>query len=343
MRILIVGQGLAGSVLAHVLQQRGAEVHLADAGLAGAASAAAAGIINPVTGKRYVKSWNFDLFYPAAQRVYADVEARFGIEVLSVSPIVRLLRGAEEINNWELRCGQADYAHLLAVAPDSGDWAGLVGPDFAAGIIRQAARVRFAPLLGAVRAEAESRGAFFQKKISPEHLAEYATVYDAVVCCEGFWAKNNPFFPDLPWQIAKGEALIVRFADPAAARIATMLKRSTLLAPQGDGTFWVGGSYEWHYADVYPSASEQAYLLAQVAEFVTAPFEVVGHVAGVRPTVRTRRPFLKASPLRPNILIFNGLGTKGALLAPYLAECMAAHLLEGAPLPTWADGAATAT
>nr|MBP6812922.1 FAD-binding oxidoreductase [Saprospiraceae bacterium] len=96
--------------------------------------------------------------------------------------------------------------------------------------------------------------------------------------------------------------------------------------------FWAGGSYQWHYPDLEPSAGEREYILQHLGEMLEAPFDIVGHAAGVRPSVKDRRPFLGESQVHANVFIFNGLGTKGALLAPYWAEHLAAHLLEGKAL-----------
>lgn len=82
MRFLIVGQGIAGSVLAWTLLQRGAKVQLADPKLRSSSSRVAAGIINPVTGKRFVKSWNFDLFYPRSPGYLPGDGARSGRQAL---------------------------------------------------------------------------------------------------------------------------------------------------------------------------------------------------------------------------------------------------------------------
>lgn len=49
-------------------------------------------------------------------------------------------------------------------------------------------------------------------------------------------------------------------------------------------------------------------------------FEIVEHIAGVRPTVKDRRPLLGRSMVSDRIFVLNGLGTRGVLLAPYLAE-----------------------
>ena len=100
MNIFIVGQGLAGTLLAWNLRRRGGEVTIADADLPGSASAVAAGIINPVTGKRFVKSWRFDEFFPVARATYLALEQELGVPIWQEQPIVRLLATAEEANDW---------------------------------------------------------------------------------------------------------------------------------------------------------------------------------------------------------------------------------------------------
>ncbi len=93
-KILIVGQGIAGTLLARALERRNARVCIADGNLPGSSSPVAAGVINPVTGKRFVKSWRFDEFFPVAQAVYRSLEKELGIEIWSEQPVVRLLATA---------------------------------------------------------------------------------------------------------------------------------------------------------------------------------------------------------------------------------------------------------
>jgi glycine/D-amino acid oxidase-like deaminating enzyme len=50
------------------------------------------------------------------------------------------------------------------------------------------------------------------------------------------------------------------------------------------------------------------------------PFEVVDHLAAIRPTVRDRKPYLGSHTLHENIHIFNGLGAKGSSIGPYFAS-----------------------
>jgi glycine/D-amino acid oxidase-like deaminating enzyme len=300
-------------------------VDIADADLPGASSLPAAGIINPVTGKRFVKSWRFDTFFPAARAMYADMEATLGLSVWREQPILRLLASAEEQNDWAARCALPEYAAELGEATDAGPWQAFLPPGMGIGLIRRAARVDFSRLLPALRAHAQREGFFKTEKMDHAAALRLLPEVDALVFCEGYRAADNPFFPGLPWQIAKGEALLLRI--PGATGIRAMLKKTMTLVPLHDDLFWAGGSYQWHYPDLLPSAGERAYILQHVRQMLRKPFEVQGHVAGVRPTVKDRRPFLGASPTQDKVFIFNGLGTKGALLAPYWAEHLAQHLL----------------
>jgi glycine/D-amino acid oxidase-like deaminating enzyme len=333
MKLLLIGQGIAGTLLAWTFQKRGALVHLADGNLPGSSSLVAAGIINPVTGKRFVKSWRFDEFFPTAKSAYQNLEKELGIGIWSELPIVRLLATPEESNDWSARCALPDYASHLSESDRAGDWADLLKPGFRAGIIHRAARVDFPVLISALRRKAHSEGIFFQKNIEYETVEKLADEYEGIIFCEGYRGQENPFFPNLPWQLAKGEALLLRFRDDIqTASISQMLKKTMTLVPVGNNLFWAGGSYQWHFNDLLPSEGEKNYILNHLAEMLAVPFEIVDHVAGVRPTVKDRRPFIGQSPVHPKVFIFNGLGTKGALLTPYWAEHFTEYLLEGKSL-----------
>lgn len=330
MRILIVGQGIAGTVLAWTLRRRGADVRVVDAGFPHRSSSIAAGIINPVTGKRYVKTWRYDDFFPVARSVYQAMEAEWGRRIWHDQVILRLLENPQECNDWSARIADPEYAGLLGERPNAGAWAEHLAPGYAVGEIRGAARVDFGALLAAFQEFARSTGIFLPQNLRPEEGVSLSGDYDCIVFCEGYRGMENPFFLSLPWQLSKGEALLIRLKN--APYPSEMLKKTLLLAPVGDNLYWAGASYNWTYEDNGATDSEQNFLEERLRHFLRTPYEVVQRMGAVRPTVRDRRPFLGASPVQSNIFIFNGLGTKGALLAPYWAAHLADHLLGGSPL-----------
>ena len=67
-------------------------------------------------------------------------------------------------------------------------------------------------------------------------------------------------------------------------------------------------------------------------EVISCDFEVIDHLAGVRPTVKDRRPLLGKHNLHNHLYILNGLGTRGVLFAPYLSDKLYQYIENGIPL-----------
>jgi glycine oxidase len=73
---LIIGQGLAGTVLAYQLQKLGRKVAIIDEGVDNTSSRVAAGLANPFTGPKMVKSWKAELLFPYLEQFYKELEAK---------------------------------------------------------------------------------------------------------------------------------------------------------------------------------------------------------------------------------------------------------------------------
>jgi len=337
MKCLVVGQGIAGTVLAWNLLQKGASVRVCDPGFPHQSSAVAAGIINPVTGKRFVKTWRFDDFFPVARAIYQAMELDLGCAVWHEQPIIRLLSSPQEINDWSARIGTPGYSHLLSERAQAGDWAPFLKPGFHIGEIRQAARVDFPVLLAAFRRRLQQENFFLPHPLTHDVALAKATAFDYIIFCEGYRGQQNSYFPGLAWQLSKGEGMILRIPGPGVEGLREMVKKDLILVPLGEGLSWAGASYNWTFEDNGATAFEQHYLEERLANMLEAPYSVVRRFGAVRPTVKDRRPLLGISPSHAKLVIFNGLGTKGALLAPYWANHLAEYLLEGKSLDPEAD------
>ena len=110
---LIIGQGLAGSLLAWYLIQKKQSVVIVDDASIDSASLAAAGIINPVTGKRLVKSWQVDACLPAAKQCYLTLQQQFRTPIFHSLPVYRLFQNEQDIELWQLRSSENAYADYL--------------------------------------------------------------------------------------------------------------------------------------------------------------------------------------------------------------------------------------
>ena len=67
------------------------------------------------------------------------------------------------------------------------------------------------------------------------------------------------------------------------------------------------------------------------------PFEITNQQAGIRPTVNDRRPLIGLHPEHPQLAVFNGMGTKGVMLAPFFADQFANFLESATPIDKEVD------
>ncbi len=80
---LIIGQGIAGTFLSYYLEKENRSFFVIDNNKPSAASRIAAGIINPVTGRRLVKTWMIDELLPFIHREYNELGKALGIKAIS--------------------------------------------------------------------------------------------------------------------------------------------------------------------------------------------------------------------------------------------------------------------
>lgn len=328
---LIIGQGLAGTLLAHFLQSDGYTVHIVDERQPSAATRVAAGLINPVTGRRFVKSWRIDDLLPFARQTYRLLEAQLGMELYHERPIYRALYSVEEENLWLERCADPQYRQYVSDEGLPGGIARYVMPARGFGRVNGGAQVNIGALVDAFRQQALAEGAlevapfdFAQLKISSEVIRYGSLNARHIVFCEGRWGKTNPLFGGMPLVGDKGEVLLVRL--PADVSQEAIIKHRVFVVPMGGGLYWIGSNYSSRYESDAPTEQGRGWLEENLRRSLSCSFEVLDHRAAVRPTVKDRRPLLGRHPEYSNVFIFNGLGTKGTSLGPFWARHFADFL-----------------
>ena len=152
---------------------------------------------------------------------------------------------------------------------------------------------------------------------------EFKISFGKVVFCEGYKAQQNPFFKNLPFKLVKGEIMNI---EHDALDLDVVLNKNGFLMPIGQNKFKVGATYEWNELNQEPSEKGKAQLLEKLTLIKEYDFKIIKHWAGVRPTTSDRRPLLGESTLQNNAYIFNGLGTKGVMIAPFYATQMVKFL-----------------
>jgi glycine oxidase len=328
---LIVGQGLAGTLLAHFLLKEKQRIAVIDQPLEGATSRIAAGIVNPITGRRLVKSWRFEEIYPFAKETYLALEKQIGISIWHERNIVRALPTVFDENEWLRRPAFEDYRSFIAGGLVTHLYPGSLRPVRAWGESRFSVQVAMPQLVSSFRNYLLRDGMLREEifdypalKIQKGEVFYRGLNARQVVFCEGSRAAQNPFFDYLPFAVTKGELLLIKIPG---VKIEKIVKHRVFIVPLEGDLYWVGSTSRYEFEHRRPEQEKRQWLESQLKELLKVPFEVVEHLVGIRPTVFQHRPFLGTHPEYRAVSIFNGLGTKGASLGPFFAHQMAGFLL----------------
>jgi glycine/D-amino acid oxidase-like deaminating enzyme len=328
---LILGHGIAGATLAWELRRRGRTVLVLDADQANSASKVAAGLMNPVAGKRFALAWRADELLTAAKALYQEMEQHFGQQFFFELPIWKLFSSVAEQNTTLARSADLPWQSFVENAGAALPTIAGLRAQFGGLHIRRGGYVRLRELLAALSAEQLAVGGLEFETFTWEQLVigpagiTYAGRVRArhLVCCEGAAAVENPYFQWLPITPNQGEVLDVECTGLAENQV---LNKGAYVVPLGDGRFRVGATYRWPpFAEgITPEARQE--LSERLAATTDLPFAVRAQWAGVRPAVLDRKPLLGRHPEVPDLSIFNGFGSKGVMLAPRLAVLLADHL-----------------
>ncbi|WCL81068.1 FAD-dependent oxidoreductase [Saprospira sp. CCB-QB6] len=341
---LILGQGLAGSLLADRLWQAGQKVALIDQGHQQASSQLAAGIMNPIAGRWFTKSWRMETLLPLAFAYYRELEERLDCPLLEEKAVAMLFRLPEIVNNWMARSTDPNLKLFISPDFDQAAYERSFGA-LAGGVeFSPAGRLNLPLFIERYRSYWQEQGQLLLEEafdFEALELLENGVAYKslqakAIIFCEGAQVLQNPYFNALPFNPAKGEVLFVEILDyPFDGK---MVKDGVFIIPLGDQLYWVGSTYEHEYESLAPTDTEKYRLLGQLEQLLEGhSFKLLDHQASARPIQRKRRPILGAHPKHPQLYILNGLGAKGSYLAPYCSAQLRDHLLQQQPLEAELD------
>lgn len=316
---LIVGQGIAGTLLSHRLLQAGCSVLVLDDGRPDKASRVAGAVINPLSGKRWKPAAGADLFLPIAQATYLELEALLKVPLLLSKPLYIFNPAGQEL-----------LQHLDQINP------GLLDPYFhidgPLSCIPDTWLVEASALLDAWKIYLSVTGAFREESFDPRDCTifpDQVTYRDItaqrIIFCDGAAAAGYPLWAPLPFTRNRGEALLLEIPGlPADA----LYHQGLRLAPRSDGLFWCGSNYTWDYDDLEPDAEWRGQTLDTLKHWLKLPFCCKDHIVAERPTTAGQVPLVGIHPQYPAVGILNGLGTRGFSAGPYWAEQLARQLLD---------------
>ena len=319
---IIVGLGLAGLAFAEELLTAN-KTFIVFEDDSQTSSLVAGGVYNPVILKRFTPVWNAKEQLEVALPFYQKLEEKFNIKFDEKFLIKKVFKSVEDQNNWFEAMDKPLLSAYLDPKIDNQKRKGIIA-DFGYGNVKEAGRIDTKHLVEVYREylKTEKKIQFEQFehqqiKFRKDHLEYKDIITDRIVFCEGFGMTKNLFFNYLPLNEVKGELIIIHAPE---LEIDFLIKSTLFVLPLGDHLYKVGATFNWSDKTSNPSDEGKSELVEKLKKVLTVPYKIVEQTAGIRPTVRDRRPLVGMHPAYNRLAILNGLGTRGVMIAPTVAK-----------------------
>ena len=330
---LIVGSGLSGVMLCEALRKRGKSFKVIS-NKSQQASIVASGLYNPVVLKRFNKAWDAEKHLPVAMSAYKELELFLEIKIDYKLPIYRLFSSMEEQNNWIIASDKISLKPYLISDIKSNINQNINAP-YGYGEVKSTGRIDTKLLLESYlnvlnNEKLISYESFQYDKLKISKKIVYKGIEsNKIIFSEGFGVRQNPFFNYLPIDGTKGELIII---NAPKLNSEVIIKSSVFIIPIGNNNYLVGSTYAWDDFNNDPTINAKNKLLNKLDKLVLCPYKVVYQRAGIRPTVVDRRPLVGQHKSHENLYILNGLGSRGVLIAPTVANALINFIEDKLPL-----------
>ena len=330
---LIVGSGLSGVMLCEALRKRGKSFKVIS-NKSQQASIVASGLYNPVVLKRFNKAWDAEKHLPVAMSAYKELELFLEIKIDYKLPIYRLFSSIEEQNNWIIASDKISLKPYLISDIKSNINYNINAP-YGYGEVKSTGRIDTKLLLESYsnvlnNEKLISYESFQYDKLKISKKIVYKGIESSkIIFSEGFGVRQNPFFNYLPIDGTKGELIII---NAPKLNSEVIIKSSVFIIPIGNNNYLVGSTYAWDDFNNEPTINAKNKLLNKLDKLVLCPYKVVYQRAGIRPTVVDRRPLVGKHKFHENLYILNGLGSRGVLIAPTVANALINFIEDKLPL-----------
>ena len=318
---IIVGQGLAGTLLAHDLIDLDKSVVIIDTHLKASASRVAAGLINPVSMKRCIPAMPTNYLTTAFNR-YSDLEDKLNSRFIFKKPLLRLFDALETkdlwIDKYENKQMDLYIDEFYAVNTFS-----FLKDEFSSALVKPAGFLDLKEFLAVSREYFKDNNMFVEEKFNFSEFNDKNVSYknlkaDKIIFCDGFRIKENPFFDYLPIAPTKGELMQIKI--PSIEDFGKIISKGIYIIPNGNYEYTVGATYDRQDLTENLTEDGQQFLRDKLDEVLNVEYEIISSVAGVRPTVKDREPLIGMHKEFNDIGVFNGLGARGVLNAPHFSK-----------------------
>lgn len=331
---IIVGSGLAGISFSEIALFHEKSIIVFDNNSQNSTKIAG-GLYNPVILKRFSEVWQAQEQLVLQREFFRILESKLDCRFDFKIPILRKFYSIEEQNNWFAASDKLALSPFLSTKLIFKDYGGIDSP-FGYGEVLQTGYVDTSLLFNKYK-EFLIANSLFQEEsfdynalIVEEDCVCYKDIKAKhIIFAEGYGMHSNPYFSNLPLDGTKGELFVIK---APLLELDVIVNTSVFILPLGNDLFKVGATYNWKDKTDLPTEEGKAELVERIREIISCDFEIVEHFAGVRPTVRDRRPLVGTHSQLKRVHILNGLGTRGVMLGPAMAKTLFDYIENDIPL-----------
>lgn len=341
-KYLIVGQGLAGSLLAFSILEKGEEVLIADDYKHASASQVAAGMWNPVTFKRLAASWLAKEMLEEMNQTFRKLEDQLQTKFFHTLPVARIFNSIQDANFWDEKSDHPEVGRYLSARSNKSVQENFNSP-FGNSEVNECGWLNVPLFREAARKYFIQHGNFIDDAVN-ENEVEYlessivwkGRTFDKLLLCNGIGVNQWKGLESLDLIPNHGQVLDLKIEN---LEIDAIVNFGQFLLPYGNNKFRLGATYNWNEVPDEPTDEAKDFLLSELKQRIEQDIVVESQKTGFRPTTRDRRPIIGFAKDNELLGVFGGLGSKGVLLAPYFSKLFASVLTEGSSIPKEASAA----
>ncbi len=335
-KYLIVGQGLAGTLLAFSLLEKGEQVLIADDYNHASASQVAAGMWNPVTFKRLAASWLAKEMLEEMNVTFRKLEEKLQTSFFHALPVARIFNSIQDANFWDEKSDHPEVGRFLSARSNKSVQENFDSP-FGNSEVNECGWLNVPLFREVSKNYFIQHGNFIEDAVNESEVEflESSVVwkgraFDKLILCNGIGVNQWKGLESLDLIPNHGQVLDLKIEN---LEIDAVVNFGQFLLPFGNEKFRLGATYNWNEVPDEPTEEAKELLLSELTQRMDKTVVVESHKTGFRPTTRDRRPIIGFAKENERLGVFGGLGSKGVLLAPYFSKLFSAVLTEGAPIP----------
>ena len=329
---IIVGLGIAGVWLSHELIKRNKSVLVIDQGIDATSSKKAAGLYNPITGRKMIKTWRADDLFTQLEGDYSELEKITGQQFLFPKPIYRPFPSLEVQNDWYGKQQEGGLDKYLQSVQTSSLNIHHISDPYGGILIKRSGYVDLPGLIGAYKNHLIDKGMYREELFdstamttSTDHVDYKDLRARKVIFCEG--PNVSQLWSSLPFRPVRGELIDIACELPSDY----VINQGVFIIPKGN-FFTVGSTYDHGLLTFEPQKSGIDDIERRLHKIFDGKYRILDIRAGVRPSTHDRRPYVGFHEKSRTLGIFNGFGTKGVSLTPYFARHFASVLEDNVEL-----------